>query len=213
MKVVIVSDRPVIADAIHTELAGSLPDVKIRHASPSGRLAGTDAMSGDVVIIDSDSIRDRVRLCRELDFLSVHVIVVIDGPKEALHLLQAGAAGVVTTEQALHGLVEAVNAVLGGHTHVPSPMVADLLQNLIAFKRDTVQRRGSLDRLSAREREVLCLLGDGYDQRGIAHRMAISPETAKTHIRNVRNKLGLRSRIEAAALASELGLSGMGSDQ
>jgi DNA-binding CsgD family transcriptional regulator len=56
-------------------------------------------------------------------------------------------------------------------------------------------------RLTEREREVLRRLADGQSTRQIANGMAITPSTARTHAHNVLVKLGVRSRVEAAAIA------------
>jgi two-component system, NarL family, nitrate/nitrite response regulator NarL len=62
--------------------------------------------------------------------------------------------------------------------------------------------------LSRREREVLGLLVEGSDNDGIAQALVISPETARTHIQNVLTKLGVHSRLEAAAFVVQNGLMG-----
>jgi two-component system nitrate/nitrite response regulator NarL len=55
--------------------------------------------------------------------------------------------------------------------------------------------------LTRREREVLNLLAQGGDNDAIAQALVISPQTARTHIQNVLGKLGVHSRLEAAAFA------------
>jgi two-component system nitrate/nitrite response regulator NarL len=55
--------------------------------------------------------------------------------------------------------------------------------------------------LTRREREVLSLLAQGGDNDAIAQALVISPQTARTHIQNVLGKLGVHSRLEAAAFA------------
>jgi DNA-binding CsgD family transcriptional regulator len=59
--------------------------------------------------------------------------------------------------------------------------------------------------LTPREREVLALLMDGADTRSMAERLAISAKTVKTHVQNILAKLGVTSRLEAAALARRHG--------
>jgi two-component system nitrate/nitrite response regulator NarL len=56
-------------------------------------------------------------------------------------------------------------------------------------------------RLTSREREVLSMLARGGDNQAIAQALVISPQTARTHIQNVLGKLGVHSRLEAAAFA------------
>ena len=63
-----------------------------------------------------------------------------------------------------------------------------------------------LDTLTRREREVLSCLGEGMSNAGIADRLDMAEATAKTHVSRLPAKLGLRSRVQAAVLAQELGV-------
>jgi DNA-binding NarL/FixJ family response regulator len=62
--------------------------------------------------------------------------------------------------------------------------------------------------LTAREREVAALIGQGYSNRRIAERLVIAEKTAEVHARNIREKLGLDSRAQIAAWAAQHGLLG-----
>jgi DNA-binding CsgD family transcriptional regulator len=61
-------------------------------------------------------------------------------------------------------------------------------------------------RLTVREREVLGLLAGGMTNRQIAERLFISPKTASVHVTNIKGKLGVSSRVEAATEAVRLGI-------
>jgi DNA-binding NarL/FixJ family response regulator len=63
-----------------------------------------------------------------------------------------------------------------------------------------------LRNLSERERQVLALLGRGYANRRIAEICNLSLNTVRTHVQNVLVKLGVRSKLEAAAIAVRHGL-------
>jgi DNA-binding NarL/FixJ family response regulator len=65
-----------------------------------------------------------------------------------------------------------------------------------------------LERLTAREREVLALVGQGRANRDIAEALFISERTARTHVSNILRKLELTSRTQAAILANRAGVSG-----
>jgi DNA-binding NarL/FixJ family response regulator len=68
-------------------------------------------------------------------------------------------------------------------------------------------RNGSAPPLTPREREVLQSIADGLSGRQIARRLGISESTARTHMENVRKKLGARSQTQALAPGSDSGLS------
>ena len=57
-------------------------------------------------------------------------------------------------------------------------------------------------RLTAREREIVGLIAEGYSNRAIADKLYISPATAARHVANILEKLGFNSRAQVAAWAS-----------
>ena len=71
---------------------------------------------------------------------------------------------------------------------------------------DTVNRSGNDLGLSARELEVLLLLAQGNTNRQIATQLFITEKTAGHHVSNILGKLGVASRLEAAAVAHRSGL-------
>jgi DNA-binding NarL/FixJ family response regulator len=96
---------------------------------------------------------------------------------------------------------------LGADEVLAKPVVAD---EFLARVRRLLCRSGegpSLPRLTARESEVLGLLGDGLTHKQIAHELGISHKTAGTHIEHIFSKLGVHNRMQAVAFARRRGLS------
>jgi DNA-binding NarL/FixJ family response regulator len=96
---------------------------------------------------------------------------------------------------------------VGGDDYIVKPVDAGELiarvRRLLEWPRanGAHAREGRLGSLTPREREILELLTEGYQQDEIAERLVISPKTVATHIQRVLGKLEVRSRAQAVALA------------
>lgn len=135
---------------------------------------------------------------------SCKVLVLTSERKVApvIDALRAGASGYLTKEVSLEELVDTARAVAGGAVVVPPDMLGQLLRTLVDQEgKKTDDSIVTLSKLTRRERQVLALLAEGSDKDAIAVELAISPQTARTHVQNILEKLGLHSRLEAAAFA------------
>jgi two-component system nitrate/nitrite response regulator NarL len=89
---------------------------------------------------------------------------------------------------------------------IPRRMLGALLGRLIKRRREQDEALRLMSKLTPREREILGLLSKGSDNHMIARELVISPETARTHIQKVLTKLGVHSRLEAAAFVVKNGI-------
>jgi len=125
----------------------------------------------------------------------VVVLTVSDSEEDVVAALQAGADGYLLKDMEPEAILERLHAALDGHL-----VVSDALTELIARAlRD--QGRGSKPNtvaLTAREREILRLLGKGLSNKRIAQALEITESTVKVHVKHLLKKLKLRSRVEAA---------------
>jgi len=111
----------------------------------------------------------------------------------------------------------AAGLLIGGDDYVTKPFDPDeLLARVRTQLRQVTNGNGSRPRvggsLTAREREVLELLAQGYTQAEIAALFVLSPKTVGTHIQHVLTKLGVHNRAQAVALAHREGLVSLDSD-
>ncbi len=148
----------------------------------------------------TDLITEQVPECR--------VMLLADEEDEAslVAAVEAGASGYLTKESPLADLIDAAKTVHGGETLIPRRMLGPLLSRLIQRRREQDEALRRAAQLTKREREVLALLAEGGDNDAIAQRLVISPQTARTHIQNVLSKLGVHSRLEAAAFVMQNGI-------
>jgi two-component system, NarL family, nitrate/nitrite response regulator NarL len=152
-----------------------------------------DAIVG---LSDSPSLIDRILRARPT------TKVVALGDDHDINLLmatlKAGAAGVVGKTYGADTVLRVTRGVLNGEGAVPRGMILEVTRRLIAGERFS----GSpLGRLSPRERQVLSLLSRGWDNARIGKDLFISQHTVRTHIQNILEKLGMHSKLEAAAFA------------
>ena len=173
-----------------SEAERSCPDIALLDAE----LSNCDCIRA------TELITERVPGCR--------VMVVSSEADDALlaNAMSAGASGYLSKEHPLAELLTAARSVHRGETFVPPRMLGGLLARLIRRRRDTDEAFKHLARLTRREKEVLLLLADGADNNLISQALVISPQTARTHIQNVLGKLGVHSRLEAAAFVLQNGI-------
>ena len=120
--------------------------------------------------------------------------------------LEVGARGYLTKASPLTEFLEVTRAVHRGETQVPPEMLGDLLGRLMWRRHEQDEVLQRIARLTRRERDVLGLLAGGARTEAIAETLVISPQTARTHVQNILGKLGVHSRLEAAALVNQAGM-------
>jgi DNA-binding NarL/FixJ family response regulator len=116
--------------------------------------------------------------------------------------LEAGARGYITKSCAPDLLVEAVSRVARGETFV-EPEIAQKLAVQAAAR---PERPADLDRLSAREFDVFCLLARGYTTREAAEELRLGYKTVANYATLVKDKLGANTTADLARLAYQYGL-------
>jgi DNA-binding NarL/FixJ family response regulator len=123
-----------------------------------------------------------------------------------LAALEAGACGYLTKGVSGGEVLAAVRGAADGEMLVSSHRLASLISYQSERRARATEQTQMLDQLTAREREVLALLASGLDNREIASLLGISYATVRTHVRNLLEKIGAHTRLEAVLLAGEQGL-------
>ncbi|MDH3462786.1 MAG: response regulator transcription factor [Acidimicrobiia bacterium] len=138
-------------------------------------------------------------------------VVLLTSSESADDLLEAvktGASGYLTKDTPLPRLVDAMKDVLNGGAAVSPAMGGKLFSAL----RDLLRHHGATlartPELTGRELEILNHIADGKTSREIGEMLFISENTVRNHVRNVLDKLGMKSRFEAVGWAQREGLIG-----
>ena len=143
-----------------------------------------------------------IRRCADLlagtRFLALSVS---DAAEDVVGVIRVGARGYVTKAISGPDLTDAVLRVAGGDA-VFSPRLAGFVLDAFGTAAgDVATGDDELDRLSAREREVMRLIARGYSYREVAGELFISVKTVETHVSAVLRKLQLSNRHELAKWA------------
>jgi DNA-binding NarL/FixJ family response regulator len=137
--------------------------------------------------------------------VAVVVLTTFDDDESILAALQAGASGYLTKEADRATILQAVRSASHGQT-VLAPEVQRRLLALATRPGRAVSASAGAGSLTAREQEILRLIGEGLRNPEIAAHLVISEATVKTHINNLFAKAGFHSRADAVRYALSTGL-------
>ncbi|MFZ3472896.1 response regulator [Streptomyces sp. 4.24] len=164
----------------------------------------------DLVLMDVQMPRlDGVSATRQVvaeGLADVLVLTTFDLDEYVFGALRAGAAGFLLKDADAAELITAVRTVARGEGLIAPAVTRRLIAEFAAPRPVRVPAPAAVESLTRREREVLGCLGEGLSNAEIAVRLEMAEATAKTHVSRLLAKLELRSRVQAAVLAQELGL-------
>lgn len=127
---------------------------------------------------------------------------VSDAPDDVVAVIRAGARGYVTKSISMPDLVEAMGRVAAGDAAFSPRLAGFVLDSFGAAQAEVAATDDELDRLSAREQEVMRLIARGYSYKEVASELFISIKTVETHVSAVLRKLQLSNRYELARWAT-----------
>lgn len=173
--------------------------------------AAVAAQRPDVVLMDLRMKRvggiDATRALRAReDAPPVLVLTTFDDDQLLSGALRAGAAGFILKDSPAEDLIRAVRTVASGGSWLDPSVTGRVLSAYRSVRPAPMPQRNRLDELTAREFEVLRLIGRGRVNAEIASELGISEVTVKSHVGHVFGKLGLRDRAAAIVFAFDHGV-------
>jgi DNA-binding NarL/FixJ family response regulator len=210
-RIVIAEDHTILREGLRALLSSS-PDFDIVGEAEDGREAirCVEKLKPNLVLTDlsmprmngMDAIREIRRRAPETKIL---VLTVHKTEEYILATLKAGADGYLLKDSTHAELLAAVRHVLSGK-HYLSPGISDKVLDGYLEGRKTLKTRTSWETLTAREREILKLIAEGYKNKEIADDLCISVKTVEKHRANLMEKLNLHNVQALTTFAIEKGL-------
>jgi len=175
-----------------------------REAIEAARKELPDVVLMDVRMPDMDGLEATRRIKEERPRTAVIMVTMHDNPAYLREAVRAGAAGYLLKDVSKDELLDAIRQVATGGAFIESQMLKGMLSEMKPGAAGTMP--GPARNLTKREREILALVAEGLSNREIADRLVLSPETVKSHVAAILEKLNVSDRTQAAIYAVRNGL-------
>ncbi|UUT35377.1 response regulator [Microbacterium elymi] len=211
IRVLVADDQVLVRDGLATMLEAE-DDLDVVAVAVDGREAveGVRAHAPDVILMDVRMpVLDGIEATRQIvasgQRSRVLILTTFDLDEYVYDAIRAGASGFLLKDVGRADLVHAVRSVARGDVLLAPAVTARLIAEY-ARRPPPGGTADSVRALTARELDVLRLVGRGLGNAEIGARLFIAETTVKTHVARVLAKLGLPDRIHAVVFAYETGL-------
>lgn len=205
IKVIIADDHSLVRQGLrrYLEMAG---DIEVVGEASNGRevldLINDGAGQPDIVLLDirmpeMDGLEAARKIKQSHPGIGVIMLTAYDDRQFVVEAVRSGARGYVLKARDAEHLIQTVRLVAGGNMVIDPQLVVALADELTQAK----DRDRKAETLTTREVEILQLLAFGHTNRAIADQLFISPDTVKTHLEHIFEKLGASDRTAAVAEA------------
>ena len=213
VRIVIADDHPIVRDGLKKLLLLE-DDFEIVGEAGDGRevLEKVQALDPDVLLLDLrmpnlDGLSALQALQQTNKRTRVIVLTASEDKNEFVQAMKLGCSGIVLKQTAPDLIVKSIRKVNSGEIWLDSHTTAAVMRQFSTGQESNgaSSNGGGKNRerspLSAREREIVALVAQGYKNKEMAEKMFISEQTVKNHLHNIFDKLGVSDRLELALYA------------
>lgn len=216
VKVVLADDEPLLRQSLAMIIQAEPGLVVVGEARDGVEaVAVVKDTAPDVVLMDVrmphlDGIEATRSICRLPEFSRTRVLILsmFDLDEYVFHALRAGASGFLLKDSRPDELLDAIRRTNSGESLFAPVILARLIDHYVHKGQPAAGSvlRSQLNQLTAREVEVLVLIGQGLSNDEIAGRLTIAVKTVKSHVSHLLSKLAARDRVQLVIAAYDAGL-------
>jgi two-component system nitrate/nitrite response regulator NarL len=221
LRVVVADDHHLFRDGLRGMLQEAGMTVVGEAADGAGVLALVQELEPEVVVLDlnmpgTSGMQALEQISRSHPEIQAVILTVSAEDEDVLAALAAGACGYLLKDTRADRLAEGIRQAAEGHMVLSNEVAQALMARVRAdadanavraeAKAQDAQTTDARPSLTPREADVLRLIVDGADNVAIGKELSISPHTVKQYVTNIFEKLGVRSRVQAAVYAVRAGL-------
>jgi DNA-binding NarL/FixJ family response regulator len=211
---VLIADDQALMRAGFRMILEAEPDLEVVGEATTGEEAVTEVgrLRPDVVLMDvrmpeMDGIEATRRLLDGNDDTKVVMLTTFDMDEYVYEAFRAGASGFLVKDVPPEQLIAGIRSVASGEALLAPSVTRRLIEEYVHRPPNGARPpQPELDRLTAREVEVLRMMARGLSNGEIAGELFVSETTVKTHVAHLLSKLGLRDRVQAVVFAYESGV-------
>jgi len=210
-KIFIVEDHRLFREGLKAMLSPN-PEYEIVGEAEDGleAIRSIRKLKPDLVLLDLSMPRmNGFSVMREIKAESPDVKILVlsihESDQYVLQAFEAKANGYAIKDSSREELRIAIRSVLDGKTYISPGIAGSVLEGYLDGRK-TLKSKSALDTVTQREKEVLKLLAEGYQNKEIADLLCISVKTVEKHRSNLISKLNLHNAAALTAFAFEHGL-------
>ena len=213
LRVVIVDDQELVRAGFRV-LLESADDIEVVGEANNGeeavrviRAEDPDVALMDIRMPGMDGLEATENILANKDLgVRILILTTFDLDEYVHRALRAGASGFLLKDTSPNELLDAIRIVAGGEALLSPSITRRLIEEFVNHPDTPKRPLPELSSLTAREHEVLALVGRGMSNGEIAEHLVVSPATSKTHVSRIMTKLDARDRAQLVVIAYETGL-------
>ncbi len=219
IRVLIADDHVFYREGVRA-LLNNVPDVQVLGEAATGEevIARATELHPDIILMDLkmpglNGIEATRRIMQMQPEIGILVITMFDDDDSVFAAMRAGARGYLLKDADREELVRAITAVWRGEA-IFSPAIAQRMIQYFSIARPSGgspqrdgsgQTNGAFSELTEREREILDLIAQGYNNNAIANQLVLSIKTVQNYVSNILSKLQVVDRSQAIVRARQAG--------